>query len=149
MPFAHPSERVGFRVEWGNVRVNSGSDWRDDIGFDSPVLLADVLPGEDARCATCGADSEPRPRTELWAVKHKHPKHHNGFVRFYCREHTPVIVRREPAAPPKASRERAARAPRATAPRRPAAVETPKAICPNCFVEVPPSGVCGMCGTAV
>jgi hypothetical protein len=110
------------------------------------VLLADVLPGEDARCATCGADSEPRPRTELWAVKHRHPKHHNGFVRFYCREHTPAVVRRDPPERVQPKRERASRA---AAPRRPVVAEVPKAVCPNCFVEVPASGVCGMCGTQV
>lgn len=128
------------------MRVNSGTDWRDGIGFDSPVLLADVLPGDDARCATCGADAEPRPRTELWAFKHRHPKHHNGYVRFYCQAHVPVVVRREPAVRPVATRERA---PRAAAPRRAAVVETPRAVCPNCFVEVPSTGVCGVCGTEV
>ena len=69
------------------MKIVASSDWRDAIPFDTLVLVADVVPGEPTRCFTCGADSEPRERTELWAYKHRHPKNHDGYVRFYCAEH--------------------------------------------------------------
>lgn len=124
------------------MKIAASSDWRDTLAFDTPVLVADVLPGEPTRCATCGADSEPRERTELWVVKHRHPKNHAGFVRFYCAEHVPVVVRADPPATARVS----ARAERRAPVRRAPAVERPVAICPDCFVEIPPTGVCGMCG---
>ncbi|NYE18679.1 glucose-6-phosphate dehydrogenase [Microbacterium immunditiarum] len=128
------------------MRIVASSDWRDAIPFESPVLVADVVPGDPTRCFTCGADSEPRPRTELWAVKHRHPKNHDGFVRFYCAEHRPVVVRREApaaAAPRAKSRPPAERAPSR---RTPSTRDVTRAMCPNCFVEVSASGDCGMCG---
>jgi hypothetical protein len=72
-------------------------------------------------------------------------------VRFYCAEHVPVFE--APASPVTATRPAARRAaPRTPAermPRRTPAVERPRAICPDCFVEVPPTGVCGICGQTV
>ena len=129
------------------MRVAAASDWRDGLPFDTPVLVSEVLPGEATRCSVCGGDSELRPRTELWAVKHRHPRHHDGYVKFYCLEHRPVIERVAPAP----ERARAARRPTGprSSPRRTAAVEQPRALCPDCFVEVPPTGVCGMCGRTV
>lgn len=125
------------------MRVVASRDWRDDLPFDKPVVVADVSPGEASRCFVCGPDAEARPRTELWAVKHRHPKHHGGYVRFYCAEHRPAPPRPEPVVE---RRPAARRSPsRSTA----TVVERPRAICPNCFVEVPPAGVCGICGTAV
>ena len=124
------------------MKVTSTSDWRTSIPFETAVLVADLVPGEPTRCATCGPESEPRERDELWAFKHRHPNHHDGYVRFYCREHVPVVQRREPAAPITASRgERI--------PRRPAASDTVRAMCPNCYVEISAKGLCGICGTQV
>jgi hypothetical protein len=131
------------------VRVTSGSDWRDAVPFETPLSLAGAAPGDPARCAVCGPTSEPISRDELWLVKHRHPKHHNGFVRFYCADHVPAaapapVVERVPERAKRASAPRATRAPRPTP-----AAERPRAICPNCFVEVPPTGVCGSCGEVV
>lgn len=125
------------------MKVASAADWRGSIPFETAVLVADLVPGEPTRCATCGPDSAPRERTELWAFKHRHPNHHDGYVRFYCRDHVPV-VRRAPAP------EQKPRAPRTErAPRRPAQSDTVRAMCPNCFVEVSAAGECGMCGTRI
>lgn len=129
------------------MKITASSDWRDAIAFDTPMVVADLVPGDAARCAACGGESAPRPRTELWAIKHRHPKHHGGYVRFYCREHLPVI---QQAAAPADDVRRGSAAPRAA--RRPAArrsapaVEREAAKCPDCFVEIPATGICGMCG---
>ncbi len=127
------------------MKVASAADWRDGLAFESPVLLADLMPGDDARCFACGPDSEALPRTQLWAFKHRHPKHHNGYVRFYCGAHVPA-VRRPPTPEPA---PRAKRAPRAAPSRRPAATDVVRAMCPECFIEVPATGICGVCGTEV
>jgi hypothetical protein len=128
------------------MRVVSSADWRDAIPFETPMVVAEVAPGEPTRCFVCGADSEPRERTDLWVVKHPHPNHHGGFVRFYCAEHRPVFaapaVMATPARPGRAPK----REPRETLARRPAVVEKQRAVCPQCFVEVTANGECGMCG---
>ena len=130
------------------MKIVASSDWRDDLQFETPVLVADVIPGEDTRCSVCGGDSQPLPRTELWAVKHRHPKQHGGYVRFYCLEHRPAA--KLPPVSTVPARSSSPRGERRAAPRRtPAAEERPRALCPNCFVEVPATGVCGMCGTTV
>ena len=134
------------------MKIVSSSDWRDAIAFDVPVVVADVVPGEPTRCVGCGADGELFDRTELWAVKHRHPNQHAGYVRFYCLEHRPAA-----AAPPVAASAgrrsaqgtRAKSAPRTAPARRPAVSEEPRAMCPDCFVEVSATGMCGMCGTQV
>ncbi len=129
------------------MKVTATSDWRETIAFETPMIVADVVPGDPARCSVCGGESELRPRTELWVLKHRHPNHHAGYVRFYCQEHLPVIAR--PAAPVE-TRRSAARAERTAAVRRPSHVdEKPRAMCPDCFVEVSALGLCGMCGTQV
>jgi hypothetical protein len=127
------------------MKVVASTDWRDGIPFETPIIVAEILPGDDARCSVCGGDSELRSRTALWAIKHRHPRHHDGYVRFYCLEHLPAvqvveapIERERPAA-------RGARL-RAAAVRRPAVVEKEPVLCPDCFVVVPATGVCGMCG---
>ena len=131
------------------MKVVASSDWRDDLAFETPTIVAEVSPGEDARCSVCGGDSAPLPRAELWAVKHRHPKQHGGFVRFYCQAHLPAVkpVEVAPVAPraaaPKAARQPAQR-------KSTPVVERPRALCPNCFVEIPPlGGECGMCGTKI
>jgi hypothetical protein len=131
------------------VKFAGTSDWRDAIPFDSPVIVATVVPGDPARCSGCGADAPLRPRTELWALKQHHPHHHDGYVRFFCREHLPAV--RSSAPPAEIRRERtAARAERAPSTRRsPVVDEKPRALCPNCFIEVPGSGICGVCGEKV
>ena len=130
------------------MRVAASSDWRDGIPFETPLIVADVLPGDDARCSVCGGESPVRPRTELWVIKHRHPRHHDGYVRFYCLEHRPVVAPIESAvARARPAAARGARRP--STPRSPAAAEKPRALCPDCFVEVPPTGVCGMCGRTV
>ncbi|MBN9210226.1 MAG: glucose-6-phosphate dehydrogenase [Microbacterium sp. 71-36] len=134
------------------MKIVSSADWRDAIAFDVPVVVADVVPGEPTRCVGCGADGELLERTELWAVKHRHPKHHGGFVRFYCDAHKPAPAP-APAAPIELKKTRAS-APRAE--RRPSSPKaTPvtdrptRAMCPDCFVEVSAGGDCGMCGAQV
>lgn len=128
----------------GSMRVVAASDWRDGIAFETPYILAEVLPGDPARCAGCGAAAEARPRTELWAYKHRHPKNHDGYVRFYCAVHVPAAKR--PAATDSA---KTAKTRKTATPRRTAAPEKAPLLCPECFVEVPATGVCGICGTAV
>lgn len=130
------------------MKIVSSSDWRDGLAFEDPVVVSTVVPGEPARCATCGPSSEPVERTGLWVVKHRHPRHHGGFVRFYCRAHVPLpparpVAEREEKARAAARRPSVPRAPRSTAP------EKPTAVCPSCFIEVPASGVCGMCGERI
>ncbi|MFG6445383.1 glucose-6-phosphate dehydrogenase [Microbacterium sp. P06] len=127
------------------MRVVSSADWRDGIPFETPMIVADLAPGEPTRCFVCGASSEPRPREELWVVKHRHPNDHGGFVRFYCEEHRPVFV--TPVVE-YAGRSRPAprREPREAPARRAPVVEKQREMCPNCFVEVSATGECGMCG---
>ena len=129
------------------MRIVASSDWRDAVPFENPVLVADVVPGEPTRCFSCGADSELLPRTELWAFKHRHPKNHDGYVRFYCSFHVPKVERRPEPAPATASRAKSS--PRSTSERRvakPVIPERQREMCPNCFVEVSATGECGMCG---
>lgn len=129
------------------MKIVAGADWRDDIPFDKPVRVADIAPGDPAHCALCGAGSAPLPRDELWALKHRHPQNHAGYVRFYCAEHRPKPA--PVAAPPVATRSRPQRE-RVAAPKRSIPVEeAPKALCPNCFVQVPATGECGICGERV
>lgn len=135
------------------MKIVAASDWRDGIPFETPMIVADLSPGEPARCVACSSDSPPHPRTELWAIKHRHPKNHDGYVRFYCEEHLPPVA---PApvsvVPVQAQAQRAARASAPRARRAPAAVpavDRPRELCPDCFIEVSSSGVCGMCGNVV
>ena len=133
------------------MKITTTSDWRQSIPFDTPMLVADVVPGEPTRCFTCGNASELRPRAELWAIKHRHPNDHAGYVRFYCREHLPVIQPRptpEEARAKSVAAHRARRAPvqRSTAT---AASDRVRAMCPDCYVEISATGVCGMCGRQV
>lgn len=135
------------------MRVATGSDWRDGLPFDKAVIVADVVPGEPTRCVVCGMDSQPRPRTELWAIKHRHPKNHDGFVRFYCQDHLPkierpAVVTAEPRRHTSPSRTRTPSAPREST-ARPTNFDITRAMCPNCFVEVSATGVCGICGEQV
>lgn len=132
------------------MKIVAGSDWRDALPFDIPVPVDDVAPGGDARCAGCTASAPPHPRSALWAVKHRHPKNHAGYVRFYCAEHRPEppAVPVVPPAPQRAARRPAAA--RETAPKRPApALDVVRPMCPDCFVEVSATGECGMCGMRV
>lgn len=128
------------------MKVVGSSDWRDAIPFETPMIVAEVVPGDPTRCSICGADSELLPRTELWALKHRHPNDHGGFVRFYCAAH--VITIQKPSEPVETQLARTTkRAERRPAVRRSApVVERARALCPNCFVEVAATGVCGMCG---
>ncbi len=131
------------------MKIRTSSDWRDALPFDAPLRASEAVPGEPTRCAGCGPSSESREREDLWVVKHRHPNNPAGFVRFYCAAHRPVVAARPDPVPPKAPRER--RAPRAASNRLPAPTiaERPAVMCPDCFVEVPATGVCGMCGQPV
>lgn len=132
------------------MKVVASSDWRDDLAFETPTLVAEVSPGEPTRCSVCGGSSEPLPRTELWAVKHRHPKQHGGFVRFYCLEHRPAVKAPPRVAAAAPARSSASRSERRPAPRRSTSVEDrPRAVCPTCWIEVPSTGICGSCGEAV
>ncbi len=135
------------------MKIVSSQDWRDAIRFDVPVLVADVVPGDPTRCVACGPESAALPRTELWAVKHRHPKHHGGFVRFYCAAHKPAAAP-PPPAPVVAAKPARSRAPRAesrsASPKVTSVTDRPvRAMCPDCFVEVSAGGDCGMCGAQV
>jgi hypothetical protein len=124
------------------VKFAGTSDWRDAIAFDTPMIVAELVPGDPARCSACGG---LRPRTELWALKQRHPHHHDGYVRFYCSEHLPKVEQREP--PAEMRRRSTPRAERAPAARRSVpAAQKQRAMCPNCFIEVSAAGVCGVCG---
>ncbi|MBU4464424.1 MAG: glucose-6-phosphate dehydrogenase [Actinobacteria bacterium] len=132
------------------MKIVATSDWRDAIEFETPMIVADLVPGEATRCFVCGHDSAPRPRTELWAVKHRHPNDHGGHVRFYCLDHRPAPVRNDPPPVITPAARSAARERRAAAPRKaPAAPERQAPVCPTCFIEIPPTGVCGMCGERI
>lgn len=134
------------------MKITASSDWRDRLSYDIPLPLVDVMPGEPARCFACGPGSEPRERADMWAVKHRHPNNHSGVVRFYCLEHRPEPPRAaEAIAPPVRPAARGGRTATATprTPRAAAAPERVAAVCPTCFVEVPASGLCGMCGERI
>lgn len=127
------------------MRVAKTADWRDAIPFETPMVVSDLVPGELTRCSVCGNDSALRDRSELWAVKHRHPHHHDGYVRFYCSEHVPRVQVTMSAPPPSPVRgER-----RPPAHRSPAASDVVRAMCPDCFIEVSATGVCGNCGQQV
>ena len=122
------------------MQIRTSSDWRDALPFDTPVRADEAVPGEPARCAACPVSEPARDRADLWAVKLQHPNNPAGFVRLYCGAHRP-----QPRPAPAAAQSR----PRRAAPRKPAAPTVPErqaALCPDCFVEVPSSGLCGMCG---
>lgn len=129
------------------VQIRNSSDWRDGLPFDLAIPAADAVPGEATRCSGCGPDSEPWPREALWVLKHRHPTNPAGYVRFYCAEHRPA-----PAFVPPVP-ERSRRSPRSSAaPRKAAAPIIPPrvaAVCPDCFVEVAATGICGVCGERV
>lgn len=133
------------------MKIVDSADWRDGLAYETPYRVEDVLPGDPARCAGCSADTEPWDRAALWAVKHRHPKNHSGFVRFYCAEHLPPRPVVKTVEPVKPVRRRAAapasRAPRATAPST--STDVVRAMCPNCFIEVSATGTCGVCGEQV
>ena len=130
------------------MKIRNSSDWRDALPFDTALRASEAVPGEPTRCATCGPSSELRDREDLWVVKHRHPNNPAGFVRLYCLAHKPTIAppRRE-TAPVKAPRERRAPSTRTVA--APTIPERVAVLCPDCFVEVPPTGLCGMCGQRV
>ncbi|GAA3911604.1 glucose-6-phosphate dehydrogenase [Microbacterium invictum] len=128
------------------MQIRTSSDWRDALPFDTPVRADEAMPGEPARCAACPVDEPARDRADLWAVKLRHPNNPAGFVRLYCGIHRPLPRRMTPEPEGRARRQRSA------APRKPAAPsipERPAVLCPDCFIEVPPSGLCGMCGQQV
>lgn len=135
------------------MKITASADWRDAIPFETPVLVSEFVPGEDTRCSECGVESDPRPRTELWAVKHHHPNQHAGFVRFYCLDHRPAVAPAPApiaAAPVRAKRAPAVRAERvAPAKRPPLAIDRVRAMCPECYVEVSAKGLCGVCGNSI
>ncbi|THE08163.1 glucose-6-phosphate dehydrogenase [Microbacterium oleivorans] len=136
------------------MKITRSSDWRDALPFEVPVLAAEAVPGEPTRCVSCPAGSEPLERTELWAVKHRHPNNHAGFVRYYCAEHSPKTPPPPPASVASPGRARGAapkaRPERTVAPKRPGpSLDVVRAMCPDCFVEVSATGECGMCGQQV
>ncbi|MDT0180511.1 glucose-6-phosphate dehydrogenase [Microbacterium sp. ARD31] len=136
------------------MKITTSSDWRDGLPFGTPVLVSEVMPGEPTRCASCPSDAPVLERTDLWAVKHPHPKNPAGFVRFYCLEHRPAPAREpesvvRPGDAPRARRSPTARAATTRTPRPTPSADRPRAVCPTCFVEVPSTGICGMCGERV
>lgn len=129
------------------MRIVDSADWRDRLTYETPYRVADVMPGDPARCAACPADAGAHDRDHLWAVKHRHPTNHGGFVRFYCEAHVPE--RKQPVAAvtrPAPARRAAPRAATARTPKAPAPSDVVRAMCPDCFVEVSAAGECGICG---
>jgi hypothetical protein len=112
------------------------------------VSLVDIAPGEATRCFVCGPASEVLPREELQAYKHRHPGNHDGYVRFYCGQHVPAAPALAEVAAPKAARRSRVPGERRepAASRRVAVPERARPVCPDCFMEIPPTGVCGNCG---
>ena len=111
-------------------------DERQFIEFETPYVLADVLPEridapEDMRrCSQCGANSKALPASELTVVKHRHESQPAGHMRLYCDEH--LAGAREWSSGLGGSGGR-------TGP-----------TCPNCFVSVPIGTLtCDQCGTVV
>ncbi len=132
------------------MKITRTSDWRDALPFETPMIADAVMPGDPARCVTCGVGAEPLPRTALWAVKHRHPHDPAGSVRLYCAAHTPrVPTAADTANTGGAARARPSRSARPAASRTPKPAEKPALVCPDCFMEVPPTGICGMCGQRV
>ncbi|QAY60427.1 glucose-6-phosphate dehydrogenase [Microbacterium protaetiae] len=145
------------------MKITRTSDWRDALAFETPMIADTVMPGEPARCVTCGVETEPLPRTQLWAVKHRHPHDPAGSVRLYCAAHAPKAAAPVASAAAAASATQSAhdrgtasapRTPRAAAPRAhraavPKPVEKPDVVCPDCYMVVAPSGICGVCGQKV
>lgn len=136
------------------MKITNSSDWRDALPYETPLRASEAVPGDATRCATCGPNSDLREREDLWVVKHRHPNNPAGFVRLYCLAHRPAVAARpEPVgAAPRARRAAAPRVPRPSERSRPTAPSVPErvaAMCPDCFVEVPATGVCGMCGQRV
>lgn len=130
------------------MKIRNSSDWRDALPFDTALRASEAVPGDPTRCATCGPASELREREDLWVVKHRHPNNPAGFVRLYCLAHKPTIAPRpEPAIA--VAKSRAPRAPRTPKLAAPTIPERVAVLCPDCFVEVPATGVCGMCGQRV
>ncbi|BDV31668.1 glucose-6-phosphate dehydrogenase [Microbacterium terricola] len=72
------------------MKFRSSSDWREALAFETPMLASEIVPGDPCRCVGCAATTAPFERTDLWAVKHRHPNDPAGFVRFYCVAHRPV-----------------------------------------------------------
>lgn len=133
------------------MQIRNSSDWRDALPFETPLAAAEAVPGDPARCAGCKADVEAYSRDELWVVKHRHPNNPAGFVKFYCAEHRPEPPQRaaEPVTVKSVRARGAAAAPRERRVSAPVIPERVAALCPDCWVEVPPTGVCGMCGQKV
>lgn len=131
------------------MKITRSADWRDALSFDTPVRADGVLPGDDARCAVCGPASTPLPRTQLWVVKQRHPHDPAGTVRLLCDAHRPAAPVAVVASAAPAGRASGAAPRRRTTVRQPARPERVAAVCPDCFVEVPATGVCGMCGRRV
>lgn len=133
------------------VQIRNSSDWRDALPFEIAVAAEQAVPGDATRCSGCGPTSEPWPREALWVMKHRHPNNPAGFVRFYCADHKPAAKLAAAPAPTTRERARAARVasgtPRTVA--APTIPERPAVMCPDCFVQVPATGICGMCGTPV
>lgn len=137
------------------MKITATSDWRDAIAFETPVLVSELVPGEETRCSTCGGESQPLPRTELWAFKHRHPHDHAGYVRFYCQAHIPVVLKGAEPVEARAGKAAPRRKPvaepreRESIRRSPATTDTYRAMCPDCHVEVSAKGLCGMCGQSI
>lgn len=129
------------------MKITNSSDWRDALPYETPLRASEAVPGDSTRCATCGPASDVRERQDLWVVKHRHPNNPAGYVRLYCLEHRPVAVVRPEPLTAKAIRARRMTTPRAAA--APSIPERAAVLCPDCFVEVPPTGACGMCGQRV
>lgn len=129
------------------MQIRTSSDWRDDLPFETPRPAAEVMPGEPSRCAMCPAQTPLHPRDELWIVKHRHPNNPAGFVRFYCAVHRPAPPVAA-ASSPSATSRRGRSEPRESV-RRAAVPERVAAVCPTCFVEVPATRICGVCGERV
>ena len=82
-------------------------------------------------------------------MKHRHPNDPAGYVRFYCRPHLLEVQQRATPADARTNRAPARTERRAPAQRTVASSDKVRAMCPDCYVEISATGVCGMCGRRV
>ena len=116
-------------VQW---RDASGRD-RTSLEWDVVVRLDEAFPGEFEvmdqylKCSRCGLNSQSRPANELWVVKIHHDRQPLGNLQLYCADHLRERGQESSAGSSERSSGRTG------------------AVCPNCNVTVPLTGVCDTC----
>lgn len=131
------------------------------IEFERPYPFVEVDGRDETLCTVCGPESYPWPASELTAIKHHSVRREQGIWRLYCREHLLTDRGLPPEEPPKKKRTvrvagakstgvpTGATTPRSTASKPQESAPAPEVICPDCWIVVPATGVCGVCGERV